>query len=846
MRRMLTVTIAMLVVAAARAADGPAEWQGQTVGPRMQVRGKGAPPWLKGRIAEFDPIAGSLGFQVYLQDGKLRLNQFTMTGYGAIVTAQERFLSQSGGYYFHYKLIPVGAISGDAKGSLLEGPRDWARGEYGLGEESFRVCVSCLCPGLLLRSKSRAFTLFEGIAPPPYYAYAAGDKVQVRKADGAGPLALDGMSEPWLLCWFGDASTIKSCSLPQPPYNWGTPDDRHRNLWHGADLPVLLVFQSVPAAVTREVKQLHIEPAASGIGDDWAAKLIVLPLFGNLLPKQTATAQWTAGLPAGVVQQCRWWSAHLDQYPLTVKESYAMQKGDPVITEEFSYEPFRKGKTGSYAPVPPMLAIATSQGFPVEFSPSPMDTGVKTSWGPCQAIEGTTRYTATFKALMKYVDESPVLDNGTVPAALQKRFEELVAEVVRAGHLAPYIPMFAEACGWLFTPSPEWSAPADALLHMSSYLPLLPEASRREALAWMRSEREQFPPERVGQLDYASGARRELYPIDNPAYLAQQKRGASGVAGQNIHVLHKILPLENVTGLAIWCEAAGGNDVPDWTAVQGILDPYLKRLDWASLGYVSWGINADGYVHGQGGVMDINRLFIALRAAARLANRAGNTEAETMCRALFCKTAALRFCMAGKYANYLYDSGLKELPKDPAYLLSYGNGLPYARALNLYTADWKSRADDVQQIAAMDEFGTFFHETAGTFDRNSLAPFRPMSPELGRFLGDFLKEDCAQYVGRVEYFAPDWYCRYSLTCLGSEGYALPFDTGWQTILAKAWILGEKGEALEKYLDMPWLKRGDFFYMDKLAATVMAYRGFTWKSRSPDGRHTRHSKVAVRP
>jgi hypothetical protein len=33
--------------------------------------------------------------------------------------------------------------------------------------------------------------------------------------------------------------------------------------------------------------------------------------------------------------------------------------------------------------------------------------------------------------------------------------------------------------------------------------------------------------------------------------------------------------------------------------------------------------------------------------------------------------------------------------------------------------------------------------------------------------------------------------------------------------------------LEKHLDMPWLKLGDFHYMDKLAATIMAFRGVAW-------------------
>jgi hypothetical protein len=98
--------------------------------------------------------------------------------------------------------------------------------------------------------------------------------------------------------------------------------------------------------------------------------------------------------------------------------------------------------------------------------------------------------------------------------------------------------------------------------------------------------------------------------------------------------------------------------------------------------------------------MDINRLWCALRGAARRARLAGNQEAETMRRALFCKTAASRFAI-GRYADYLYASGMKELPKDPAFLLKLGNGLPPARVLNLCTDAWKSREDDIQQVVAM-------------------------------------------------------------------------------------------------------------------------------------------------
>jgi len=815
----------------AHAGEEATAWQKETLGPRMLHRGgKSLPPWEKKNAVIYEQMAGGLGFQVFYDAGKLHLHQFSLVGYGSIPLAQERFWSQRPGLLFHHKLVPLGAFSGPEGGELTRGPCDWARGEYSVRDGSFSVCVNRLCPGLLIRSRKAEFTLFDGIAPPKFFAYPRGQALQVSKLEGTGPVDVEGMSEPWLLCWFGDPSAFRSCRLPQPPFlAEGLP---LQDEWFPADLPILLVFQANPTSVRRQEKALVVTLAQADTGDGWATKLIILPLFGQLFPRQAETAAWASRPPEEVVRRCRWWSRHLEQYPVAVTESYACDGDVATVRESFRYEPFRAKGAGRYAPVPPMLAIAHAARFPAEFSAQAVDTGVRTAWGPVFAVENASEYSMRFSGLTKYVDERLVPNpERKEPEALGRQLDAMVAEVVKAGHLAPCVPMFADGGGAEHMANPEWSCPGDGLLHMSLYLPLLPDSLRKDALAWMKAEREAFPPEELIQLEYTHGARRELYPIDNPAYIAQQKqfqaRGYRG-HGDNLHQRLKIVPLESVTALAAWHDAIGSGEKPSWEAIQGILAPYLRRLDWASLGYVSWELEvADAFYYGQGGVMDINRLWCALRGAARLAKLAGNSEAEAMCRALFCKAAALRFAI-GRYTDYLYDSGLKELPKDPAFLLKIGHGLPWARALNLYTDSWKSRQDDVQQVAAMDEFGTFLHETAGTFDRNQLAPFRPMSPELGRFLGDFLKPQCAAYVRRVEHFAPDWYIRYSLTCLGSEAYALPFDTSWQVFLAKAWVLGEEPQRLAKHLDMPWTRLGDFYYMDKLAAAIMAYRGTKWE------------------
>jgi hypothetical protein len=264
-----------------------------------------------------------------------------------------------------------------------------------------------------------------------------------------------------------------------------------------------------------------------------------------------------------------------------------------------------------------------------------------------------------------------------------------------------------------------------------------------------------------------------------------------------------------------------------------MLRPYLRRTDWASTGFLAWGSEYDGpwdapIFHGRGSVMEVNLWFSALTGYIRLARGAGDREAEQLAWGLFGKAAALRFAM-GRYKDYLYDSGLQEFPRHPdIWLRKHAafarDGQPYLRDVTLFTDSWETPLDDIRQIIWMDELGTLFHETTNLGDYATLAPFRALTPELGRFLADHLRPECAEYVRRVEEWIPEWYIKWCYAYLGSEDWALHMGDSHQVFLAKAWVLGEEGPTLERYLDVPWLPVGDFFYMDKLAATIMAYRG----------------------
>ncbi len=41
-------------------------------------------------------------------------------------------------------------------------------------------------------------------------------------------------------------------------------------------------------------------------------------------------------------------------------------------------------------------------------------------------------------------------------------------------------------------------------------------------------------------------------------------------------------------------------------------------------------------------------------------------------------------------------------------------------------------------------------------------------------------------------------------------------------------MNEDGPTLARYVDTPWVKLGDLYYLSKLAETIKAYRGASWQ------------------
>ena len=63
--------------------------------------------------------------------------------------------------------------------------------------------------------------------------------------------------------------------------------------------------------------------------------------------------------------------------------------------------------------------------------------------------------------------------------------------------------------------------------------------------------------------------------------------------------------------------------------------------------------------------------------------------------------------------------------------------------------------------------------------------------------------------------------------LREQGFEFP-ECSQQIFMAKAWIEGAPVDRLADLVDVPWVRIGDLYYIQKLAETLRAARGVEWK------------------
>ena len=727
--------------------------------------------------------------------------------------------------------------------------KDWTHAVLSPAE-NLQLTVSRLSPALLVQCTARQVLFFAGgKGPAPALVATASGVIPVDRLRKVN-LARDA----WLLVWFDKDAGFGSTRFP---YVY---DGRH---WvpgpsAAVDCPILFVFADAKPQVTVSKEGLAVQ---YGAPSSEANRIAVLPLLGDVYPPVTETGAWSKKLPDRIARQCAWWAEHLSEVPMTADETYAYDpdKDTITITTEVGFTRLREGGT-RFAPVSPMLALAAQHGFPVEFTGKVVKSGLLTSVGPYVGLEGVASYRCTVSGLGKYVlQRRRIAPVAKEPPELAKRLAEEVRKIVSAGHLAPWYPtvnVYGAGYRTYLTlgGTLEWSNPGQTLYILSQALPLLPDQLRAETIEYMIKERTQFPPEKIAVLPVEKGARRERARIDRGEVKEVLLEHNDLVKQRNFYAVNGLIPEESLYYLQTYVGAVGHEQAAaDWGKLKPILYPYLRSQEWATLGWWRWPGALNMWL-GMGGVVDADNHFAALVGALCLARADGDRVGEQYLWGQFARTAALRFAMA-RYADYLCDSRMVLLPTDadipePDYLAYCAQNAQRRKIAGLRgRPDWMARffegswtgrlvsyhwtgaADDLRSVVRLNEFGVYFDEVADQYHgRGDLLAYRGMTPELGRFLRDFDKARARTFVDRVEEHMPEWYTAMCLANIGAEHNYLHPDNAYQCFLARAWVLGEGPAKLRRYLDVPWMARGDLYYVHKLVETINAYRGVKWERR----------------
>lgn len=805
---------------------GAAEW------PDFQAQGTG-PGSDHSRI-------GGLGFTVLLNPPRL-------WKIPAIPVSGQYWTPKQGVFPGPRLPMDLGTVSCGEPMAVKELERDWAHVGLELSPR-LKLQVTRLSPALVFDCAAPQLTLFGGGKTTPIAFATAGG---VFGTDQPLDKAQMNPGASWLLLWFGKDAGLLSTRHPWPGCAYM---DGAQKILSPVDCPILVLFANAPASLTAKDGVTFAATEQGPLG-----KVVLLPLFGDLYPGVAETEAWSKGakLPATVDKACQWWAEHLAEVPLSARErfGYDDQTGTVTLSSRITYAKIRDGGQ-RLAPLPPVLSLAREQGFPLELSGKPVRSSVITAVGPYACLEGVDQYECRVTGLAKFVREaSAPEDAAKEPGKIMALLTEEVAKITLAGHLTPWYPAHHmvryDENLWNFGQGLVVFSTPETLAILGEALPFLDQNQQEEVRAYLKRERREYPPEFVAMTPMNVGARRDRSRLDEASPRDVQNLW---MRYRNFHTSRHLIPPETL--YALWVYARNVEPMTReqvQNALHQVLPPYLLRRDWATLGEFSW---ADGSLfgerYGQGGELDANRMFTGLVGALRLATQVGDPERLPVLWGQFALTAMRRYAM-GRYADFLYQDKIIFLPTDPAVTKeqweAYCGGILelHPQLVNQYgrpewqvlqhvgsatgclkTYQWTTPQDDVRAVVRMNEYGVLFNDTPLHYNGAILARYAGVAaPELARFLAEVERDQARRFVDRVAGVAPDWYLAYSTARIASEvNYHHP-SMAHDQFMVRALVLQEPPEKLARYLDVPWVERGDLYYIHKLAETIRAYRGAKW-------------------
>lgn len=634
------------------------------------------------------------------------------------------------------------------------------------------------------------------------------------------------LNAQWMLLWYGSDSvfvhSMTPCVYVENQY---LPELIPSPLWpvkgsaYQADVPILLVMEKAPTSIEQggEGIKITFDRGEGGMG-----KMVVLPLYGHVLLRADDTEKWLKKFPRDVAARCDAWAARLAEFPVDVTETvFCDARKDRVThTEDFEFVTVRPGGR-RHAPLPAILGLAWHQGLPVSFSGKPENTGLATVWGEVVTLQGNS-YTWSLDGLGSLIEARPTIGPSNAKSSpLEQELAVKVDEVLEAGHLGPYMEVWR-----LPSIFPHLANPAENLYLLCEILPVFSVDSRTALREYLATERAKYPPESVERLNSQRGgqpwgAQREAYDL-----FSRPDAAADWGAGAGYPRMNDPSPsLWRAYGLARYYEVTDENpadaDVLDFSAAA--LKKTLEGRQWDTFGWF-WGKYL-WYPHsvgeptlGQQTPCCVNRNLagvIGYLKMCRQADQSGPVEAW----GLFARLAALRFAMV-RYGRYQAAADMVGLPRDSAI----------SARLQKW-ADFNKPESFVFQAQEIHQYGVLLSNGAhcGKSRPAEQYTFLHMVPEVALMLRKWgLGPDVKRFLDRYAFDHANWYNAKADGAGDGEYRFMVLTDSYQLFMAHAWIAETAPAELERYIDVPWMKRGDFYHMHKLAETIKAYRGVRWE------------------
>lgn len=626
---------------------------------------------------------------------------------------------------------------------------------------------------------------------PTALAYMGKGKVEVR--GGNVELSGSAMKEPWLLTWFGEGSPLYTHTLPGFQRGVGSYG------LHQMDCPFLLILEKRPETVLLERDGLTLEYAGQ------AGRVILMPARGvNFFePEETEAWRNTGKIPETVVEQCRFWTTRLMDFPLTITEDLRVSKDRVWIESKVSYERLEDNwamPRKRIAPISPMLACAHTHGFPVKLSAEPLNCHYFTKYGNYMVVDGADSYSAELGAISKYVWERREVPELRTPEekTLAAKLDTEVRRMIRAGHLAPFVsftfPYLLRT--W------HWQSSSELIYSCAAVADYLSPGTKKRLKVYLKNELESYPPGTF----VAQGAPRALGYLSQADY----ERVTKGA----IPHLPELFRKRPEVLYHLWCYA----DKLDcweyidknWSLIDTIFRYHFHHMDWPTSFFAMFRCRSP-HMSYRRGIHDVNAFIAGAIAYARMAQQLGRDAESSLGYGLASKWLMMRFACA-KFDEHMHEEGLiRPIPGS-------------ARM----TEDWweqnVTKTIGLRQVFAVDQFGVMLDRTTpvvtSRFYGGPSCRYRHVFPEIGRFLLDFNKELEQRPFGRVIETDPVWHF--------SGGMFAP-DAGncCDNFLAAANIMQLPPEQLIGYLVEPDCV-GDLYFFQKAAAAINRTPQALWR------------------